>query len=175
MPSALLVIDVQRGMFMPPAPAHRGEEVVDRIAGLLARARAGGLPVIHVQHDGGPGDILGHGKEGWQIHPGVAPQEGEPVVEKRYCSAFQDTDLQARLDAAGIRRLVVAGLQTEFCIDTTCRAAAALGYQVVLAADAHTTFDSPILPAAKIIAHHNHSLNGTFCELVPAADIQLST
>ena len=173
MRTALLVIDVQKGMFMPPGPAFRGDEVVGRIGGLLAEARARKLPVLHVQHDGGPGDVLAHGTEGWQIHAGAAPQSGEPVVEKRHCNSFQETDLGARLGAQGIERLIVAGLQTEYCIDTTCRAAAAEGYKVVLVSDAHTTFDSAILPAEKIIAHHNQTLQGGgFCELKPAAKIE---
>jgi nicotinamidase-related amidase len=89
MRSALLVVDVQQGMFMPPTPAFQGEAVVEKIAGLLARARAQNLPVIHVQHDGGPGDVLERGSQGWQIHPGITIAAGEPTIEKRYCSAFQ--------------------------------------------------------------------------------------
>jgi len=173
MTSALLVIDVQRGMFMPPTPAHRGAEVRATIAGLLRRARTGGRPIVHVQHDGGPGDPLERGTEGWRIHPDVAPLGNEPLIEKRYCSAFQDTDLQALLERGGIRRLVIAGLQTEYCIDTTCRAAFSLGYRVVLAADAHSTFDTPILPAEKIIAHHSQVLGGPFCEVRPAESIEI--
>ena len=173
MKTALLVIDVQKGMFLPPTPAFRGDEVVARIGGLLSEARARKLPVFHVQHDGGPGDVLAHGAEGWQIHPGVAPAAGEPVTEKRYCNSFQETDLRDRLAAQGIERLIMAGLQTEYCVDTTCRAAAAQGYKVVLVADAHTTFDSSVLPAEKIIAHHNQTLaGGGFCELKPAAKIE---
>ena len=171
MRSALLVIDVQKGMFLPPTPAFQEEAVVGRIAGLLTRARSAGLPIIHVQHDGGQGDVLAHGTPGWEIDPRVAPSSGEPVVEKRFCSAFQETDLQSRLAATGIGCLVVAGLQTEYCIDTTCRAAFALGYKVLLVSDAHTTFDSPALSAAQIIAHHNATLGGPFCELKRADEI----
>ncbi len=171
MRTALLVIDVQKGMFLPPTPAFQEQAVVRRIAGLQARARSGGLPIVHVQHDGGAGDVLAHGTPGWAIDPRVAPASGEAVLEKRFCSAFQETDLQARLAAAKIERLVIAGLQTEYCIDTTCRAAFALGYKVVLASDAHTTFDSPTLSAAQIIAHHNATLGGPFCELKRADEI----
>ena len=68
--------------------------------------------------------------------------------------------------AAGIERVIVAGLQTEFCIDTTCRAAMAPGLRVVLVSDGHTTFDTPDLSAAQIIAHHNRTLaGGGFCAL----------
>lgn len=172
MSTALVVIDLQQGMFCDVVAPYRGEEVLQRVAALLDRARATSLPIFHVQHDGGAGDILGKGSPGWPHHPVVAPKAGEPVIEKRHSSAFHGTDLHARLTQAGIDRLVIAGMQTEYCIDSACRAAAALGYRVVLAADGHTTFDSSVLPAERIIAHHNKTLDGSFVELLPAAEIR---
>ena len=96
---------------------------------------------------------------------------GEPVTEKWAASSFYKTDLDQQLRAAGIDTLVIAGLQSEFCIDTACRVAQSLGYKVTLAADAHSTFDNPILPADKIIAHHNRLLSGIVERVVPVADI----
>jgi nicotinamidase-related amidase len=170
--TSFVVIDVQQGLFPPSRPAYRGAEVVARIAALLARARARRVPIFHVQHDGGPGHILARGSAGWAVHEAVRPIAGEPVVEKRHCSAFQDTDFGERLVRAGIDKIVIAGLQTEYCVDTTCRAASALGFRVTLAADAHTTFDTSVLSAAQIIAHHNNTLGGGFVELVAADAIE---
>ncbi len=172
MSSALLIVDVQQGMFAYDPPPHRGEEIVRRIAGLLARARAEGVAVVHVQHDGGPDNLLAKGSPGWPHHELVAPRAGEMVVEKRHSSAFHDTDLHRRLCDAGIDRLVVAGMQTEMCVDSACRAAAALGYRVVLLGDAHTTFDTPELPAERIIAHHNRLLGRGFAELSDTGQIR---
>jgi nicotinamidase-related amidase len=172
MTTGLLVIDLQRGMFMDAAKPHDGDGVLSRVAALLQRARQGGAPVLHVQHDGGPGDPLAKPGPGFEIHPDVAPRPGEPVFEKTVCSAFPGTDLDAQLKRLGITRLVVAGMQTEYCIDTNCRVATDLGYKVVLAKDGHTTFDSPVLSAAQIIAHHNRVLGGSFVELAPADDIR---
>jgi nicotinamidase-related amidase len=172
MTTGLLVIDLQRGMFMDTQKPHDGEGVLARAASLLERARKRGAPVLHVQHDGGPGDILGKPGPGWEIHPDVAPRPGEPVIGKNRCSAFPGTELDAQLKRLGITRLVIAGMQTEMCIDTNCRAAADLGYKVVLAKDAHTTFDSPVLSAAQIVAHHNRTLDGSFVELAAAGDIE---
>jgi nicotinamidase-related amidase len=173
MTTGLLVIDLQRGMFMDTAKPHDGEGVLSRAAALLERARSRGAPVLHVQHDGGPDDpLLGKPGPGWEIHPDVAPRPGEPVIGKDRCSAFPGTDLDAQLKRLGITRLVIAGMQTEYCIDTNCRAAADLGYKVVLAKDAHTTFDSPVLSAHQIIAHHNRVLGGSFVELAAAGDIE---
>ena len=172
MTTGLLVIDLQRGMFMDAAKPHDGDGVLSRVASLLQRARRSGTPVLHVQHDGGPGDPLGKPGPGVEIHPDVAPRSGEPVIEKTVCSAFPGTDLDAQLKRLGITRLVIAGMQTEYCIDTNCRVAFDRGYRVVLAKDAHTTFDTPVLSAAQIIAHHNRILGGNFVELAGAGDIK---
>lgn len=171
MSSALMIVDVQQGMFAVSQPLHRGEEVVQRIAGLLSRARADGIPVVHIQHDGGPGHVLAKGSAGWPHHPLVAPRAGEIVVEKQNSSAFHDTDLHRHLAAAGIDRLIVAGMQTEMCVDSACRGAVALGYRVVLVTDGHTTYDTPVIPADRIIAHHNRLLGRAFAELVAADQV----
>src|SRR5262245_46649191 len=173
-PSALVVIDVQQGLFDGKAPPHDGANVVQRIAGLLARARAAGTPVFHVRHDGGPGHILARGSAGWPHHPAVAPQAGEAIIDKRQSSAFHDTDFHIRLQSAAIDRLVVAGIQTEMCVESTCRAAVALGYRVVLVSDAHTTYDTAVLPAERIIAHHNHTLGKAFARLARADEVRFS-
>ncbi len=171
MSSALVIIDVQQGMFTFQVPLHRGDELLERVAGLLQRARAAQMPVFHVQHDGGPGHLLAKGSPGWALHAVVAPRPGESVIEKQHSSAFHDTDFRAQLQARDIDQLIIAGIQTEMCVDSTCRAAAALGYRVVLVSDTHSTFDSPVLPAASIIAHHNQTLGGSFAELRAAAEV----
>jgi nicotinamidase-related amidase len=173
MTDALVIVDVQQGMFSLKLPLWRADEVVGRIAGLLARARAANVPVFHIQHDGGPGHPLAKGSPGWAHHEAVAPSPGEPVIEKSRHSAFHGTDFDAQLRKRGIDRLIIAGLQTEMCVDSTCRAAVALGYRVVLVADAHSTFDSPVLPAESIVAHHNQTLGGRFAELRIAATVAL--
>lgn len=161
--NALLVIDVQCGMFadlkMQP---HDGEAVVQRIAGLIAAARVARTPVIFIQHDGGPGDVLARGAPGFALRPELAPLPGEPVMVKRHCSAFQDTDLGVLLAERTIERIAVCGMQTEYCIDTTCRSAFERGLEVTLIGDAHTTFDSGIIAAEAIIRHHNATLDGGF-------------
>ncbi len=170
--TALLVIDLQRGLLGAQTPPHDRDAVLERVAGVLARARAEGVPVFHVQHDGGPGDDIERLTPGWEIHPAVAPREGEPVVEKDRCSAFHGTSLDRQLRARGIGRLVIAGMQTEYCIDTNCRDAHGLGYEVVLVRDGHTTYDAPDISAAQIVAHHNRTLHGSFVDLVDAASVR---
>ncbi len=166
---ALMVIDVQKGMFETEQPFH-GDEVVARIAALITRARAAQAPIVFVQHDGGPGDELDRNGEGFGFRAEVAPLPGDNVVVKHHCNAFQDTDLDDRLQ--GIDEIVVCGIQTEFCVDTTVRAAVDRGYHVVVACDAHTTYDSAILPAETIIAHTQHIWNGRFAKLKKTEEIR---
>ena len=97
--TALVVIDVQRGILALPSLARKKEidqaldETVGRIAGLIERARAASVPVIYIQHDGGPGHRLEPGTSGWPLRPEIAPQPGEPVIHKRACDAFFETTL----------------------------------------------------------------------------------
>jgi len=172
MVSALMIVDVQQGMFDPDNAVHRGEDVVARLGALLRRARVAGTPVFHIQHDGGPGDTFARGAPGWAHHPLVAPIAGETVVEKRASSAFTGTDLHRRLQAAGIDRLVLCGMQTDLCVESTLRGAVSLGYRIVLVSDGHTTYGNPVLSAEQIIAHHNHTAKGRFATLVAAQDVQ---
>lgn len=173
MTTALLVIDLQRGMFTQAQAPHEGEAVLARVADLLRRARGARVPVLHVRHDGGAGDPLERGTAGWEIHPAVAPRADEPVIDKDRPSAFAGTDLHARLAALRVDRLVVAGMQTEFCIDTNCRVARELGYAVVLVADGHTTFATPSLTAAQVVEHHTRILHwGGFVEPVASDKVR---
>lgn len=169
MATVLLVVDLQVAMFSAAIPPHDGEAMRARVAGLIARARSERVPILHIRHDGGAGDPLERGTPGWSIHADVEPRDDEPVIDKTRCSAFNGTDLHARLKALGARRLVITGMQTEYCIDTLCRAAHGLGYTVTLIRDGHSTFATEDLPAAAIVAHHNRALyQGGFVALADA-------
>jgi len=169
--TALIVIDVQNGMFTEDDPVYQGEGLLATIGDLIAKARAAQVPVIYVQHNGRPGDPLEPGSAGWPIHPAIAPAAGEPVVGKTTPDSFHKTSLQEELATRGITRLVVAGIQTECCVDTTCRRASSLGYETTLVRDAHSTWDSRTLSATQIIAHHNDALDGWFVTPKPASEI----
>ncbi|MEJ5898554.1 cysteine hydrolase family protein [Ochrobactrum teleogrylli] len=167
MATALLIIDVQNdivaGMGTPerqPVIDRALEEVVARLSDVKARARSAGIPVILVQHDGGPGDVLEKGTPGWAIRTELAPLTNDIVVEKTSCDSFHETELQDRLRALAITHLVIGGCQTEYCVDTAVRHAISLGYDVTLIADGHTTGDTASLQFADIVAHHNETLNG---------------
>jgi nicotinamidase-related amidase len=182
--TAVVVIDVQNGLLDELGGVRQREAAsaldatIGRIAGLLDRARAAGVPVFYVQHDGGHGSPLQPHSQAWEIRAEIAPQPGEPVIRKRACDAFFETSLDADLAALGVKRLVVAGCMTQYCVDTSVRRAVTMGYDVVLAADGHSTGDSGGLRFEQIIAHHNDVLDGFDAgshavEVRPISDIQL--
>jgi len=156
---ALLVVDVQVGLVEWIPPEVQGS-VLPKIGALVAKARASGTPVIYIQHDGSKGHALEPGTTGWAIHPSLRPTADEPIIRKRESDSFFGTTLQQELEKRGIAHLIVAGGMTEYYVDTTCRRATSLGYDVTLASDAHLTKDNGVLTAANIIAHHNFVLDG---------------
>ena len=149
--TALLVIDMQIGLV---EGAFRADAVLDRIADLIARARQASVPVIHVQHHHATYAPLMPGAATWHLHPRVAPQEDERVIGKTASDAFYETALADELRRLHVTHVVVTGMQTELCVDTTCRRAISAGLHVTLVSDAHTTLDAT-LPAESIIAYHN--------------------
>jgi nicotinamidase-related amidase len=151
--TALVIIDVQMALFDEAYEEDR--QILERIGGLIARAHAAGGSVIFVQHNGWSGHPLEPGAPGFPIHPAVAPAAGDLVIQKRASDSFYDTTLQRELDERGITHLVIVGAQTEFCVDTTCRRAASLGYGVTLVADGHLTGDRAPLTWEQIVAYHN--------------------
>lgn len=174
--TALVVIDAQIGVI---GEAYHTAEVLANINLLLARARASETPVLYVQHNGSAGGDLAPGAPKWPIHPAIAPHKGEPVVQKESPDSFHDTQLQAELAARGITRLIIAGGQTQYCVDTTVRRALTQGYDVLLASNAHTTEDSETLPADQIIAFYNETLDGFWAgehtvQVLPAGDISFA-
>jgi nicotinamidase-related amidase len=154
-----IVIDVQVGLI---EAAYHCNEVLASINTLLSKARTTGTPVIYIQHDGPKGHGLEVGTPAWEIHPAIAPQEGELIVDKRASDSFYATSLQRELEARGIKHLIVVGGQTEYCVDTSVRRATTMGYNVTLVGDAHTTddYDEAVLSAAKRIEYHNEVLDG---------------
>ncbi|GAB2509531.1 isochorismatase family protein [Nocardiopsis aegyptia] len=135
---ALVFVDVQRNMLEGGSPVPDADTVRPALSGLLTRARAAGAPVVHVLNDGSDIDPDRPHTPGWQ--PVFEAEPGEPVFRKTEPNAFSVPGLAASLNGFGVRTLVVAGFQSEFCIDATSRAALDEGYDVVLAAGAHATY-----------------------------------
>jgi nicotinamidase-related amidase len=168
----LLVVDMQSGLFSAPSPElHDAAGILSRVAELIDSARSLGVPIIYTRFIGPPGSPLAEGDPASAIHATVAPRVGELVIPKDDSDAFLRTDLGDRLKELGAAPLIVCGLQSEFCIDSTCRTAYALGHRVVLVGDAHTTANSGPLTGAQIAAHHNRTLARVYVTVAPASEI----
>src|SRR4051794_39626060 len=150
--AALLVIDVQNGVV---EEAHERDAVVANIGSLVEKARREQVPVVWVQHSD---DQLARGSDRWRIVPELTPGAAEPLVEKNYDDAFDDTTLETVLSGLGVGRLVIVGAQTDACIRSALHGAFVRGYDAMLVSDAHTTEDQTAWgapPPDKVIAHTN--------------------
>ncbi|MEM7119227.1 MAG: cysteine hydrolase family protein [Chloroflexota bacterium] len=170
--SAFLVIDAQVNMFDEAMPVHDASTVLAKLDSLCQQARQANVPIIFVRHDGGVGEVDEYGTEGWQVHPQLAPQDTDIFVDKRKPDAFEATQLQNVLQMNGIEHLVIAGMQTDYCVNATTNQAILLGYAVTLVADAHSTFDSEMKLASEIIAEFNENM-ANLLMLRTAANIML--
>lgn len=151
----LLIIDMQVGAFRSPHTQHDAEGVIARINRLAATVRDLPGTVVFIQDDGRIGGAYEPGTRGWELLPELIRTERDLVVHKRACDAFYETSLKAELDRLGTRELLITGSATEYCVDTTVRAAASLDYQVTVVSDGHTMEPRSHLPPDAIREHHN--------------------
>lgn len=157
MKSAVLIIDVQSILFDPEARPFEADAVIERINRVTSWARSNDVVVIYVQHEKVDSTIE-FGSDGWQLQAGLKVEEGDQFVRKTTPDSFLNTNLEALLKQHQIEHLIVCGYASEFCVDTTVRRGAALGYSMSLVSDAHTTHDKPHASAEQIRIHHNATL-----------------
>ncbi|WP_120513031.1 cysteine hydrolase family protein [Photobacterium salinisoli] len=158
MKTAVLIIDVQRICFEPQPQPFEADAVVARINQITTWARKNALPVIFVQHEE-PDTEIAYQTEGWQLHTDLITAEGDIFVRKTTPDSFHDTVLKTTLDRLEIEQLAICGYATDFCVDTTTRRAAVMGYEIELVSDAHTTHDKPYATGELIRQHHTFVLS----------------
>ncbi len=164
--TALLVIDVQSGLFNKGNPVHDSAAFLERLAVLIRQARAAGAPVIYIQHNS---KLLPTGSADWALHPGLFPPEaGEPRVQKTHGNSFEETNLKALLDDQGVTHLVITGMVTHGCVKATALGGLELGYAVTLVSDGHSNYHAKPL---KMIEETNALLQKAGAELVAARSV----
>ncbi|MDQ2661018.1 MAG: cysteine hydrolase [Actinomycetota bacterium] len=141
--AALIVIDVQEGFDDPSWGQRDNPDAEQNIGRLIAAWTDAARPVVLVRHDSrSPGSPLATGSQGNALKEMVADAPHDLFVTKHVNSAFYgEPDLHAWLQARGIRQLVITGIQTNMCVETTARMAGNLGYEVTVPLDATHTFD----------------------------------
>jgi nicotinamidase-related amidase len=164
---ALLLIDVQRNMLLPPQPVPDAPAVGRRITEILERARHAGAMVVHVRNNGGHDDPDAPGTTGWELVHGAAGHEA--VIDKRTPDAFVGTGLTSLL--ADAREVVIVGMQSEYCVRETTLAALERGLTVVLAQGAHATYGGGERTATEIAAAVEAELGQAGAQILDADDI----
>ncbi|MHC3122679.1 cysteine hydrolase family protein [Acinetobacter sp. GN11] len=164
--SALLVIDMQNGLFSAQFKPHNAQLVLSNIFSLIEYCRLNETPIIFIRHVGEKDTPLDPNGPNTQIIKELSVNpNADTVIEKMYPSSFKNTALKEVLEKLDVDEIIITGMKTEYCIDTTVRAASEYGYKLILISDAHTTTDSVALNAQQTIDHHNQILSNAFAKL----------
>ncbi|BBY62488.1 cysteine hydrolase family protein [Mycolicibacterium helvum] len=150
--STLVLIDCQNTYTSGVMELEGVQAALDEAATLLDRARSAGIPVIHVQHDDGPGSLYDITGESGAIVARVAPRDGESVVVKNYPNSFVQTALDEQLKSLGAGNLIIAGFMTHMCVNSTARGAFNLGYAPTVVAAATATRSLPGVDGSDVAA-----------------------
>ncbi len=154
----LIVIDMQKGILSEGLYDLKG--VLENVAKVIDAARNSGTEVIYVKHDDGPGSGFTFGDEDFEIADEIAPAGGEKVFVKTIPSSFSNKEFAAYLEGTKDDTLMIVGLQTDFCIDSTIKSAAERGYMVIVPKGTNSTFDNPYMTGEKTCGYF-------FCEVWP--------
>ena len=178
MTPGLLVIDIQRDYFPGGAyPLVAPEAAADAAGRVLEEFRHAQRPVLHLKHvwDSPDATFMRPGTAGVEIHPRVAPVDGEPVIEKSEPNGFLDTDLADQLQSRGIEELVVVGMMSSMCVDATVRAGADLGLTVTVVHDGCAApdldFGDTHVPGAIVHAAFMAALSDGYARVVSSAEL----
>jgi nicotinamidase-related amidase len=165
--TALLVIDVQTGLFEKSHPVYQADRLLDNILDLVEKAHKAGAPVFYIQHC--DQRDLARGTPGWGLHPHLQPLNKDFRLYKEKSNSFEGTDLEAKLKALGVEHVVVTGLVTHGCVKNGCMGALKHGFGVTLAKDAHSNFSGK---AAEVIEEWNGKMAKDGVEVIPTEEIK---
>ena len=123
--TALLVIDVQQGLFQKSTPIYQADKLIANITALVEQAHRTGIPVVYVQHS--DKRALIQGSPEWQLHPELQPLDTDILVFKQHGNAFEETNLGEVLESQKVGRVVAMGLVTHGCVKATCLGGQCIG------------------------------------------------
>ena len=172
--SALVMIDCQCEYVDGVLALPDVEKALAECAQVLARARAAGTPIVHVQHKGQPGGLFDPEAASFTIAGPAAPEQGEARVTKALPNAFAGTELTGILRDTGRKTVVFAGFMTHMCISSSVRAATDLGFGATVVGNACATRDLPDGAGGVVSAKELHraslaALSDRFAIVIPDA------
>lgn len=151
--TALLVIDVQE--LITNDKLYAFDRFTENVCTLIAEARKSGLEVIYIRHDDGEGASLHKGNAGFDVYSGFVPEAGERIFDKYVNSPFRDSGLLEYLQKKGMKRLIVTGLQTDYCIDATVKCGFEHGFEMIVPEYCNSTFDNEFMTGAQAYRYYN--------------------
>lgn len=166
----LLIVDMQTGLIKK----HPYNEltVIHNIKELQDSCRKHNIEVIHVRHDDGYNGLLEKNTSNWQIYKELLPINGEKIFDKEYNSAFKNTGLKEYLDTKKITTIILVGMQSEFCIDATCRIAYEYDYKVIIPSETTTTFFNDFLSGQEASQYYEKKIwNDRFASVLPIEEV----
>lgn len=152
----LLAVDMQKAIVDEDLYAY--ETFMERTVRLIAAARESGVEVVYVRHDGGPGSGMTAGDEGFEIADEVCPRPGEKVFVKTINSCFGCKEFREYAEGQEDKRLMIIGLQTNYCIDATVKSAFERGFEVIIPEGTNSTFDNPYMTGETAVRYYNEDV-----------------
>ncbi len=169
--TVLLVVDVQNTLI--ENHPYNERKVLENIKTLIASARKNNIEVVYVRHDDGVGTAFEKNTPSWEIYNEIKPTDDETIFDKKYNSAFHKTGLEIYLDSKGIENIILVGLQTEYCIDATCKSAYDLNYNIIIPEETNTTFGNEFLNGENLYKFYNYKIwNNRFAKLVSMLEVE---
>ena len=167
--TALLVIDTQE--LLTNNKLFSYDKYITNVRLLISEARTNGTEVIYVRHDDGAGAPLSKGNYGYDIYDAFAPQEGEKIFDKTVNSPFRDSGLLEYLRDNNVKRIIVAGLQTDYCIDATVKCGFEHGFEMIVPEYCNSTFDNVFMTAEQTYRYYNEFMwKNRFAKCVSIAE-----
>ena len=166
---ALMVIDVQLGLFTGEIPIYKPDELFKNINYLIDSARASNVQIVFVQHANNRNLIIG--TEGYKIHPKIHLEKNDLIFKKTKPSVFIETDLHSFLQSKNINTLVITGTLSNACVRSNCKAAKKLGYNVLLVSDAHSCWGDEKKAKPKIAEINKKLSSDGIVDLIPTNEI----
>ncbi|MBD5484478.1 MAG: cysteine hydrolase [Lachnospiraceae bacterium] len=161
----LLVVDTQKAI--TNADLYNFDVFENSVKKLIAAARENGIEVIYIRHDDGAGTELTKGADGFEIYEGFEPEQGELIFDKAVNSAFKATGLLEYLQGKNEQTVIVAGLQTDYCIDATVKCGFEHGFNMIVTEYANSTFDNAFMSAEASYKYYNEFMwKGRYAECI---------
>lgn len=182
MKEALVLVDIQNDYFEGGRyPLFQADIAGSKASEILKYFRSSMKPVIFIQHIHikSNATFFLPNTSGCEIHICVKPKDNEKIVIKHFPNSFRDTELHKVLQELGVEHIVVCGMMSHMCVDTTVRAAKDLNYSVTVIEDACTTRNldwmSELIPALTVHRSFMSALDGTFAKVVTAKEYLYET